>query len=122
MWRKFEKFIPHTFYELYNLQISVNGHISCLGDIGLQIFWPNCTIKSLIGIQYSWGIISHSTASVSSGSSVLTRPRRFDILWPCTSTGIASFWNPNTRTQFAVLRPTPGSLISSSTVSGTIPS
>ena len=39
----------------------------------------------------------------------------------CTSTGIAGFPKPYTRTQFAVFGPTCGNRMSSSYVAGTVP-
>jgi len=43
--------IHYSIPSRYSRQYSVNGHSSCCGFIGLQIFCPNCTIKSFSGSQ-----------------------------------------------------------------------
>jgi len=75
----------------------------------------------LTGIQYFRSTVRARARSVSSGVFVLTTPSRFAMRWTWVSTGIAGMPYPNTRTQFAVLGPTPRRDVSSANVRGTSP-
>jgi len=87
----------------------------------LHMFCPYITNVSFMRSQYLLGTESSRACSVSSGVFVSTSPSLFDMRCTCTSTGMAGRSNAYTSTQLAVLRPTPGSLTSSSMSSGTSP-
>ena len=67
-------------------------------------------------------VARYSACSVSSGSVVFTQPSRFEMRCTCVSTQMfCRLLKPRISTRFAVLRPTPGSITSSSIVDGTLP-
>src|ERR687883_1325653 len=79
------------------------------GLIGRQMFCPYMTKVSFTLVHRRLLIILFNSSSVCSADLVLTSPSLFEILWTCTSTGIAGLLKAYTSTQLAVFLPTPGS-------------
>ena len=97
------------------------GQPSHFGRTGSQRVCPNDTRWEFHVFQYLTGSISRSFISVSTGFFVLTSSSQLQMRWTCTSTQIAGRSKPTATVRFAVLRPTPGSSQSSSTVCGSTP-
>ncbi len=86
------------------------------------MFWPQVTRYRLITGHHRFGIVAYSACSVSSGVRVRTQPRRLAMRCTWMSTQMLRLLrNARISTRFAVLRPTPGSVINSSSVDGTRP-
>src|SRR5687767_12454144 len=104
------------------------GHSSLIaqsphrGYTGRQTFCPQVTRYRLMYGHHRLAVARYRACSVSSGSMVLTHPRRLEMRWTWVSTQIfRGLLNARISTRFAVLRPTPGNMSSSSIASGTVP-
>jgi hypothetical protein len=81
-----------------------------------------CRISvSDVNVHFAFGIAAHNCCSTTSGSSPFAMPMRLATRKTWRSTGSPGTPNACPSTTFAVLRPTPGSSVSSSMVRGISP-
>src|SRR5512139_1608118 len=100
---------------------SRSTHTGQCGLRAMQVSRP-CRIRALPNaVHLFFATWRMSSASTFSGSSECTSPRRLLTRSTCVSTAMAGTPNALPSTMLAVLRPTPGSVTSSSSVRGTSP-
>ena len=109
-----------SIYKFF-IQISDKKQVSHSGFLALQMYLPWRRIQWWAFSKYFFGVTLTKSSSTWIGVLPDESPIRGAVRRIWVSTAIAGFPKPIFKTTFAVLRPTPGSFISSSIVSGTLP-